>query len=137
MGLFDQVMGGLTGKLTGSGDQKNLLESVMGMISNPETGGLAGLVQSFKDKGLGNAVTSWVGTGENLPVSGEQIQKVISSENIQQLAGKLGSSKEEASTLLAGLLPQVIDKLTPDGALPEGNLVEQGLSLLKNKLLGS
>ena len=137
MGLFDQVMGGLTGKLTGSGDQKNLLESVMGMISNPETGGLAGLVQSFKDKGLGNAVTSWVGTGENLPVSGEQIQKVISSENIQQLAGKLGSSKEDVSSLLAGLLPQVIDKLTPDGALPEGNLVEQGLSLLKNKLLGS
>lgn len=137
MGIFDQVMGGLTGKLTGSGDQKNLLESVMGMISNPEAGGLAGLVQNFKDKGLGNAVTSWIGTGENLPVSGEQIQKVISSENIQQIAGKLGSSKEEVSSLLAGLLPQVIDKLTPDGALPEGNLVEQGLSLLKNKLLGS
>ncbi len=137
MGLLDQIMGGLTGKLAGSGDQKNLLESVIGMINNPETGGLGGLVQSFKDKGLGNAISSWVGTGENLPVSGEQIQKVISAENIQQIAGKIGSSREEVSNMLAGLLPQVIDKLTPNGALPEGNLVEQGLSLLKNKLLGS
>ena len=137
MGLLDQVIGGLTGKLTGSGDQSNLLESVIGIINNPETGGIAGLVQSFKDKGLGNAITSWVGTGENLPVSGEQIQQVISNENIQQIAGKLGLSGGEVSTMLAGLLPQVIDKLTPNGALPEGNLVEQGLSLLKNKFLGS
>jgi uncharacterized protein YidB (DUF937 family) len=137
MGLLDQVIGGLTGKLTGSGDQKNLLESVIGMINNPETGGLTGLVQSFKDKGLGNAITSWVGTGENLPVSGEQIQQVISSDKIQEIAGKLGLSGGEVSTMLAGLLPQVIDKLTPNGNLPEGNLVEQGLSLLKNKLLGS
>jgi uncharacterized protein YidB (DUF937 family) len=137
MGLLDQVIGGLTGKLTSSGDQKNLLESVIGMINNPETGGLTGLVQSFKDKGLGNAITSWVGTGENLPVSGEQIQQAISSDKIQEIAGKLGLSGGEVSTMLAGLLPQVIDKLTPNGNLPEGNLVEQGLSLLKNKLLGS
>jgi uncharacterized protein YidB (DUF937 family) len=136
MGLLDQVIGGLKSKLTGSGDQSNLLESVIGIINNPETGGLAGLVQNFKDKGLGNAITSWVGTGENLPVSGEQIQQIISSEKIQQIAGKLGISEGEVSNTLAGLLPQVIDKLTPNGTLPEGNLVEQGLSLLKNKLLG-
>jgi uncharacterized protein YidB (DUF937 family) len=137
MGLLDQVIGGLTGKLTGSGDQSNLLDSVIGIINNPETGGIAGLVQTFKDKGLGNAIISWIGTGENQAVSGEQIQQVISNENIQQIAGKLGLSGGEVSTMLAGLLPQVIDKLTPNGALPEGNLVEQGLSLLKNKFLGS
>jgi uncharacterized protein YidB (DUF937 family) len=136
MGLLDQVIGGLKGKLTGSGDQSNLLESVINIINNPETGGLTGLVQIFKDKGLGNIITSWVGTGENLPVSGEQIQQVINSEKIQQIAGKLGISGGEVSTTLAGLLPQVIDKLTPNGTLPEGNLVEQGLNLLKNKLLG-
>jgi uncharacterized protein YidB (DUF937 family) len=136
MGLLDQVIGGLSGKLAGSGDQGKLLDSVISLINNPETGGLAGLVQSFKDKGLGNAVGSWISTGENLPVSGEQIKQVISSENIQQLAGKLGLSGGEVSNVLAGLLPQVIDKLTPDGTLPEGGLVEKGLSLLKTKLLG-
>ena len=136
MGLLDQVIGGLAGKLTGSGDQSKLLDSVMGLINNPETGGLTGLVQSFKDKGLGNAISSWISTGENLPVSGEQIQQVVNSEKIQQIAGKLGISGPEVSNVLAGLLPQVIDKLTPNGTLPEGGLVEQGLNLLKNKLLG-
>ncbi len=136
MGLLDQVIGGLTGKLADSGVQSNLMESVIGMINNPETGGLKGLVQSFKDKGLEGVVSSWVGTGENLPVSGEQIGQVINSEKIQQIAGKLGVSGAEVSTMLAGLLPKVIDKLTPDGSVPEGGAVEQGLNLLKNKLLG-
>ncbi len=136
MGLLDKVMGGLTGKLADSGVQSNLMESVIGMINNPETGGLQGLVQSFKDKGLEGVVSSWVGKGENLPVSGEQIGQVISSEKIQQIAGKLGISGAEVTTMLAGLLPKVIDKLTPDGAVPEGGAVEQGLNLLKNKLLG-
>lgn len=135
MGLLDQVLGGLKEKLTGSGDQSKLLESVIGLINNPEAGGLSGMVQTFKDKGLENVINSWVGTGENLPISGEQLKQVISSDKIQEIAGKLSSSKEEVSSMLTGLLPQVIDKLTPNGSLPEGNLVEQGLSLIKNKLL--
>ena len=136
MGLLDQVLGGLTGKLTGSGDQSTLLEGVISLINNPQTGGLAGLVQTFKDKGLGSAVSSWIGTGENQAVTGEQIQQVLSSEHIQQIADKIGLPSGEASNMLASVLPQVIDKLTPDGTLPEGNLVEQGLNLLKGKLLG-
>jgi uncharacterized protein YidB (DUF937 family) len=136
MGLLDQVLSGLTGKLTGSSDQSSLLESVLGIINNPETGGITGLVQSFKDKGLGNVITSWIGTGENLPVSNEQIQQVINSDQIRQIAGKLGLSGGEVSNILAGMLPHVIDKLTPDGTLPEGDFMTQGLTLLKNKLLG-
>jgi uncharacterized protein YidB (DUF937 family) len=136
MGLLDQVIGGLTGKLADSGAQSNLMDSVITMINNPETGGITGLVQTFKDKGLGGVVSSWISTGDNLPISGEQIQQVMSSEKIQQIAGKLGVSGDQVSTLLAGLLPQVIDKLTPNGALPEGGALEQGLNLLKSKLLG-
>jgi len=136
MGLLDQVLGGLTGKLTDTGDQSKLLESVIRLINNPQTGGLAGLVQTFTDKGLGSAISSWIGTGENQAVNGEQIQQVLSNEHIQQIADKVGLPKEEASNMLASLLPHVIDKLTPNGTLPEGNLVEQGLSLLKSKLLG-
>jgi len=135
MGLFDQLVGGLAGKLGSKGDQGNLMESVLGLINNPQTGGLAGLVQNFKDKGLENAITSWIGTGQNQAVSGEQIQKVISNEKIQQIADKIGSSKTDVSNMLAGMLPQVIDKLTPEGKLPEGNLLEQGISLLKDKFL--
>ncbi len=135
MGLFDQIVGGLAGKLGGKGDQGSLIESVMGMLNNPQLGGLEGLVKSFKEKGLENVISSWIGTGDNKAISGEQLQKVISGDSIKKIADKIGSTKEEASNLLAGMLPQLIDKLTPDGKLPEGNLLDKGMSLLKDKLL--
>jgi len=135
MGLFDQIVGGLAGKFSGKGDQSNLIESVMGMLNNPQLGGLEGLVKRFKEKGLENVISSWIGTGDNKAISGEQLQKVISGDSIKKIADKIGSTKEEASNLLAGMLPQLIDKLTPDGKLPEGNLLEKGMSLLKDKLL--
>ncbi len=135
MGLFDQIVGGLAGKLGGKGDQGNLIESVMGMLNNPQLGGLEGLVKSFKEKGLENVISSWIGTGDNKAISGEQLQNVISGDSIKKIADKIGSTKEEASNLLAGMLPQLIDKLTPDGKLPEGNLLDKGISLLKDKLL--
>jgi len=105
------------------------------MLNNPQLGGLEGLVKSFKEKGLENVISSWIGTGDNKAISGEQLQKVISGDSIKKIADKIGSTKEEASNLLAGMLPQLIDKLTPDGKLPEGNLLEKGMSLLKDKLL--
>ena len=111
------------------------MEQVLGLINNPETGGLAGLVETFKSKGLGDAMSSWIGTGENQPVSGEEIAHTIGSDKIQEIAGKLGISGSEASAGLAAILPQVIDKLTPEGKVPEGGLLEQGLNILKQKLL--
>ncbi|HQI80745.1 MAG TPA: YidB family protein, partial [Deltaproteobacteria bacterium] len=99
-------------------------------------GGLSGLVQSLREKGLGDVVNSWISTGNNLPVSGEQIRQFLGGEQIQQLAAKVGTSKDDASNMLALLLPRIIDKLTPDGRLPEGGVLEQGLDVLKKKLLG-
>ena len=137
MGLLDEVVKGLTSKLTGGGDQGPILDTVLSLINNPETGGLAGLVQTFKDKGLDKVITSWVSTGENLPVSGEQIQNVLGSDQIQQIAEKVGTSKEEVSGSLANLLPEIVDKLTPNGTLPEGGLLNQGFDILKKKFLGA
>ena len=136
MGLLDEAAKGLTAKLFGGGTQNPLLDTIFNLINNPQTGGLAGLVQTFKDKGLGDVVSSWVSTGENLPVSGEQIQNVLGNDQIQQLAEKVGISKEEISGSLANLLPEIIDKLTPNGTLPEGGLLNQGLDILKKRFLG-
>ena len=141
MGLLDEVVkmaGGalLGGKEQGQG-QGGLMESALGLLNNPETGGLAGLIETFKSKGLGDAVSSWIGTGENQPVSGDQVQNVLGNGRIQQIAEKLGISGTEVSGGLASLLPMVIDKLTPQGALPEGGLLEQGLGMLMQKLRGS
>jgi len=87
----------------------------------------------MKDGGLAHVVNSWISRGQNLPISAEQIQSVLGSEQIKSLAGKLGLSTDQVSSQLAGLLPQVIDKLTPNGTLPQGDLLSKGMELLKGK----
>jgi len=138
MGILDEMAKGLLGKVLGGGSSQNpLMDIVLGLITNPQTGGLQGLIQTFKEKGLGDAVSSWISTGENQPVSGDQIQHALGGNFIQQIAEQLGSSKSEVSGSLSNLLPQIIDKLTPSGTLPEGDVLNQGLNRLKKDLLGS
>ncbi|KXB29045.1 hypothetical protein AT959_19710 [Dechloromonas denitrificans] len=135
MGLLDSVVGALAGGQ--SGGNNALLETVLQLINNPQTGGLAGLVQSFQQGGLAEIVNSWVSTGANLPISPEQIQRVLGNSSLQGLAAQLGVSPEQASGSLADLLPQVVDQLTPNGQVPQGgDLMAQGLDLLKGKLFG-
>ena len=130
MGLLDQVVGAMAGGE--SGEQGNLLQTVMQLINNPQTGGLAGLVQTFQQGGLGDIVNSWVSSGHNLPISAEQIQAVLGGSSLQGLASQLGMSPEQASGSLSQLLPQLVDQMTPNGQLPEGgDLLSQGLDLLK------
>ncbi|TXT31679.1 MAG: hypothetical protein FD131_897 [Rhodocyclaceae bacterium] len=130
MGLLDSVVGALAGGQ--SGGESPLLNVVMQLINNPQTGGLAGLVQSFQQGGLGSIVNSWVSTGQNLPISAEQIQAVLGGGQLQNIAAQLGMSTEQASGGLADLLPQLVDKLTPNGQVPEGgDLLAQGLDMLK------
>ena len=134
MGLFDAIAGQVSNALgnTGAGGgQGGLMDIVSGLINNPQTGGIQGLIKSFQEKGLGDAVSSWIGTGANQAISGDQIQHVLGSEQVQALAQKFGLSSADISGGLANLLPQVIDKLTPTGQVPEGGLLEQGLSMLK------
>jgi uncharacterized protein YidB (DUF937 family) len=130
MGLFDSVVGALAGGQ--SGGDSPLLSIVMQLINNPQTGGLGGLVQAFEQGGLGSVVSSWVSTGQNLPISAEQIKAVLGGGKLQEIASQLGVSTEQASGSLAELLPKVVDHLTPNGQLPEsGNLLAEGMDLLK------
>lgn len=138
MGLFDQVVGAVMSGQTAEGAANPLLAGIMQLVNDPQTGGLAGLIQAFQNGGLGEVAKSWVSTGQNLPISAEQIQSVLGSSGLlQNLASQFGLSSEQVSGQLAELLPQVVDKLTPNGTLPESNdLVAQGLDLLKGKLFG-
>ncbi len=136
MGLLDGMAKGLLGKVLGGDSPQNpLMDIVFGLITNQQTGGLQGLIQTFKEKGLGDAMSSWISTGENQPVSGDQIQHALGGNFIQQIAEQLGSSKSEVSGGLANLLPGIIDKLTPTGRLPEGDQISQGLEMLKKSFL--
>ncbi len=145
MGLLDTVLGVIKGAAannaapgaSAAGGDSNLLESVIGMISDPQTGGLNGLIEKISAGGLGEQVASWVSTGQNLPVTAEQIQAVLGSSFVQGLAEKMGINTADVSGSLASLLPQVIDKLTPDGQVPGDNkLLDIALSGLTS-LLGN
>ena len=135
MGLIDDIAGkakGIFGESGGEGS--GLLNGVMEMLSDKEGGGLGGLVQSFQQKGLGDIISSWIGTGQNLPISPDQIKEGLGSEILQNLAAKAGLSLDEVMAKLSEQLPNLIDRMTPDGVIPEGGLLEKGLEFLKSKL---
>lgn len=145
MGLLDQLAGQVLGSLTGGqaqggleglgGGQGALLQAVIDLIQNSE-GGLGGLLPKLGQGGLGDQVASWVGTGQNQAVNGDQISSALGSEHIGNLADQLGLPAEQVAGSLANLLPQVIDHLTPGGQVPASNdLLGQGLVAL-TALLG-
>ena len=131
MGLLDSVLGALGGQV-----QNPMMDLVKGLIANPNGGGLAGLLQQFQAGGLGHLADSWVGKGQNLPISPEQIQSVLGSEWVRQMATKVGIAPDALSGHLANVLPQLVDKVTPDGTVPDQNTVQQGLGGLLQGLRG-
>lgn len=139
MGLLDMVTGALGGGAGGSGGNP-LLGIVMQMLTKGGQGGgggLADLAKAFQDKGMGDQMASWVSTGQNLPISPEQIKNVLGGGQLGQIASQLGVNENEAAGGLADMLPQVIDKLTPNGQMPQSDdLMAKGLELLKGKLFG-
>ncbi len=109
-----------------------LMMIVTKMIADPKSGGVQGLVKLFQDNGCGEQINSWVSTEANLPVSADQIKKAFGGgQLVQDIAIALGLSEDEAAGKLAAMLPDVIDKLTMHGQIPEGELLEQRLSIVK------
>ena len=133
MSLFDQLLGSVIGQL-GSGQQKNsLIEMAAGVIQS-YPGGLAGLIQQFGKSGFGTQATSWVGTGENMPISADDFTKVLGADNLKAMAEKLGVSPGTASTGLSALLPHLIDQLTPKGQVEGGLDLASALKGVRSKL---
>lgn len=131
MGLLDSIAGQVTGALAGAagGGQTHpgLMDVVTTLLTNPQGGGLQGLVQQFDKQGLGHLVQSWIGTGENLAITPDQVQAVLGEPHIQAVASKLGLSTADVTNQLAGLLPHAVDSVTPGGALPQGNVLSEAL----------
>ncbi|TGK86930.1 DUF937 domain-containing protein [Leptospira noumeaensis] len=94
-----------------------------------DNGGVSGIVQKFKDKGFTEAASSWVGTGDNVNIGAADVMKVLGSDSVKELAGKVGLDSEATANLIGNLLPMVIDKLSPDGKEPSGDLTSQLSSL--------
>ncbi len=133
MSLFSDAFSALQGATQGG--QGSLAQEAMSLISQ-QPGGLSGLLQQFESNGLGSAVQSWVGNGANQSVSGDDIQQALGSDVVQQLAGKLGIDPAQAASGLSQVLPHLVDHLTPNGQVPEGDMLSEGLGALRSKLFG-
>jgi uncharacterized protein YidB (DUF937 family) len=132
MGLLDIVGGMLGGQGApgGAGGQDALLKLVLGMLSDNNGqgggGGLGALLQQLQQAGLGEQVNSWVGTGQNMPVSADQLQSAFGADQMSQMAERMGLSTGDLGAQLSQMLPQVVDQLTPGGQLPQGGLGDLG-----------
>jgi uncharacterized protein YidB (DUF937 family) len=137
MGLLDSVLGGENAEPTtrGPGGGAALLAAVSGLIA--QNGGLQGILSKFTEAGHGDTVASWIGTGENEPISSDALQRVIGSDQVNAIATKLGVDPTQASELVAKFLPHIVDKLTPNGAVDPTADHSQTLSSMLPSLLQS
>ena len=134
MGLLDSVLGQVLGggaqqqqlPQLGGIDMGGLSGALGGLLANDGShGGLGGLVDKFGQAGMGDVIGSWIGGGENQPISGDQVQQALGADTISNLASKLGINAGMLLPLLATMLPSLIDKLTPNGQAPAAGLGNQ------------
>ena len=140
MGLLDSVLGQVLGGagqqqqpqgggLGGLGDLGGLAGALGGLLANNGAegglGGLGGLVSKFEQAGMGSVINSWIGKGDNQPVSGDQLQNALGGDTIAAIASKLGINAQTLLPMLATMLPALIDQLTPHGKVPEQGLGNQ------------
>lgn len=146
MGLLDGLIGNVLGSVLGGGQAQNpfgargsqgsggnmLLQLALSMLQ--QNGGLDGVLNRFRQGGLSKQADSWVGTGQNMNISADQLQQVFGSSTISDIASRLGMSEQQAGSEMARLLPDVINQLTPEGQVPENSNeeIQQGLSALAN-----
>jgi uncharacterized protein YidB (DUF937 family) len=93
----------------------NPMQELLGAVTGEGGVGLQDLIEKFSSSGAGDLVQSWVSKGQNLPISSEQIEKVLGNEKVQEIASKLGIDPSQASNQLSEWLPKIVDKLTPNG----------------------
>ncbi|MCX5113923.1 YidB family protein [Streptomyces sp. NBC_00378] len=126
--LLGGLLGG-SGQSSGPGGAGNILGALLGALGGGRSGqgggnALEGLIGMLTRSGLVDQAHSWVGTGENQPVSGAQIAEALPDETLRKVAQEAGVSTEQAADQIARSLPTAVDRLTPSGEVPEGRSIE-------------
>jgi uncharacterized protein YidB (DUF937 family) len=150
MDLLEQLLKGLGGAQAGQGGQGGnaaVLRGIFDMLAGGQRGqpgpgvpgpqpssGLDDLIRGFRDKGLGDVIDSWVGTGNNRPIAPDQLERGLGQERVREMAGRSGLSLESLLPLLVTALPAIIDALTPRGQVPQPSALDEQLRSLRNRL---
>lgn len=112
MGILDKIVSAAQTIGKERGHNQNVVENVVGLFKE---NGVNGLVEKFRERGLEETVKSWIGTGENQPISQEQVRDTLGADKVRDFAEKSGMSEDQATRELQDILPHVMDKATPDG----------------------
>jgi uncharacterized protein YidB (DUF937 family) len=131
MGLLDSVIGMVAGGGQGGGGNAALLNAVVGMLAGGgsgggQGGGLASILANAQKGGMGDVVSSWIGSGQNMPIGADQLNNVLGSDMVANIARQLGMSNGDAASQISQMLPDVVDRLTPQGQMPQGGLGNVG-----------
>src|SRR5215475_10319661 len=126
MGLLDDVLGmaGI-GNTAQSQQHAGALSMILNYINSPQVGGIPGLQKMFEEKGLGNIISSWISTGQNLPISGNQLQNVVQGGALQNMASQSGMDVSQLTSIFAQLMPHAVDQMTPNGQIPDSGALSQ------------
>jgi uncharacterized protein YidB (DUF937 family) len=138
MGLLDGLLGSVLGggqQQQGGGAQQLLLQAALTMMQ--QKGGVTGVLDAFKQNGMGDHAASWVGTGENQGLSIDQLTKALGPGAIAAIAQQTGMSHGDAGSGLAAMLPGIINHMTPQGTVPDNHhsLLQDALGAFAGNLL--
>ena len=138
MGLLDGLLGSVMGGMMGGGSSAQATQGGNPMIQMAlqmlqQNGGIEGLLAKFQQAGMGQQAQSWIGTGQNMPISADALSQIFGHGQLGQIAQQMGISPEEAAGGLSQALPHVVDQMTPGGEIPDGHndLVAQALAILQ------
>lgn len=124
MNILDSLLSGLTGSNAPAAQPANpLMQVLLQMLaSNGQFGGLSGLAQQFQQAGYGREMNSWISSGQNLPITPDQLMQIFGQGQMQQMAAQSGMGLDSLSGGLSDLLPQLVDRMTPSGQVPAGGI---------------
>jgi len=134
MGILDEVLSMAGSSGAQQAQHSTALSAILSYLNNPQVGGIAGLQKLFEQGGLGNIMSSWLSNGQNLPVSASQLQNVLHSGTLQQVAQQHGIEPAQLTGIMSTLLPHLVDKLTPNGQIPDASSLQ---SMLKGLTAGA
>jgi uncharacterized protein YidB (DUF937 family) len=136
MGFLDGILGNMMGRMPGAeesaqGNNSPLIQMALHVLQ--QNGGIEGLLVKLQQAGLGQQAQSWIGTGQNLPVSPDALSQIFGKGQLGQIAQQFGIPTDQAAGGLAQALPNVVDQMTPDGQIPadHNDLVAQALAILQ------
>jgi uncharacterized protein YidB (DUF937 family) len=130
-GMLGGMLGGGNRPAAGGVGGGAILAAVMLLLQ--QQGGIGAVLGKLQSSGLGAHARSWVESGPNMPVSGDQLHQALGPDALSGLAAKLGVNTQQAGSVLSQVLPELVNHLTPNGQLPNnhGDLLSQGLEALK------